>query len=43
MWVTGLPETADVITVGQGYVTAGQTVEAIFADSETALAAEKLK
>lgn len=26
IWVTGLPDTADVITIGQGYVTAGQTV-----------------
>jgi len=27
IWVTGLPETARIITVGQGYVLAGQTVE----------------
>ena len=26
IWVTGLPETADVITVGQGYVNEGETV-----------------
>lgn len=26
IWVTGLPETADVITVGQGYVNAGEVV-----------------
>ncbi len=28
VWVTGLPPTVDVITVGQEYVTAGQTVDA---------------
>ena len=28
VWVTGLPATVDVITVGQEYVTAGQTVDA---------------
>ena len=26
IWVTGLPDTVDVITVGQGYVNAGETV-----------------
>lgn len=26
IWATGLPETADVITVGQGFVNAGETV-----------------
>lgn len=26
IWVTGLPETADVITVGQGFVSEGETV-----------------
>jgi multidrug efflux system membrane fusion protein len=26
IWVTGLPDKADVITVGQGYVSAGETV-----------------
>lgn len=26
IWVTGLPDAADVITVGQGYVSAGETV-----------------
>lgn len=26
IWVIGIPETADVITVGQGYVNAGETV-----------------
>ncbi len=28
IWVTGLPETAQIITVGQGYVSAGETVRA---------------
>ena len=28
VWVTGLPPTVDVITVGQEFVTAGQTVDA---------------
>ncbi|MGI9308820.1 MAG: efflux RND transporter periplasmic adaptor subunit, partial [Gammaproteobacteria bacterium] len=41
VWVSGLPETANVITVGQGYVAAGQRVSGVFAESETALAAEK--
>ena len=26
IWVTGIPDKADVITVGQGYVNAGETV-----------------
>jgi multidrug efflux system membrane fusion protein len=26
IWVTGLPDTVDVITVGQGFVNAGETV-----------------
>ena len=38
VWVTGLPETARVITVGQGYVEVGQEVELDFEQSETALA-----
>lgn len=29
VWLTGLPETARVITVGQGFVHAGQTVRAV--------------
>lgn len=41
IWVSGLPETANIITVGQGYVAAGQRVSGIFPDSETALAAKK--
>jgi multidrug efflux system membrane fusion protein len=43
VWVTGLPETATVIIVGQGYVLAGQEVTPVADDSETALAAEKLR
>jgi len=38
VWVTGLPETAKIITVGQGYVAAGQAVEPTFAQPDTALA-----
>jgi len=38
VWVTGLPETARVITVGQGYVEVGQEVEPEFEQSDTALA-----
>jgi multidrug efflux system membrane fusion protein len=40
VWVTGLPEAANVITVGQGYVTGGQPVEAVFGQQDTALAVE---
>jgi multidrug efflux system membrane fusion protein len=43
IWVSGLPETATVITVGQGYVNPGQKVEAIRAPTETAVAAESLR
>lgn len=39
IWVTGLPETARIITVGQGYVLAGQTVEPGDARQTTAVAA----
>jgi len=39
VWVTGLPATANIIVVGQGYVSAGQPVEAVEAQAETALAA----
>ncbi len=38
VWVTGLPETAKIITVGQGYVSPGQSVESVFAQPDTALA-----
>lgn len=43
VWVTGLPETARIIVVGQGYVSAGQPVEAVAAATETALAAESAR
>jgi multidrug efflux system membrane fusion protein len=48
IWVTGLPETSRVITVGQGYVSPGQEVEPAFEQADTALAerepgTEKLK
>jgi len=39
VWVSGLPETADVITVGQGYVTPGQQIQATRTPRETAVAA----
>lgn len=39
VWVTGLPESANIIVVGQGYVSAGQPVVAVAAQPETALAA----
>jgi multidrug efflux system membrane fusion protein len=39
VWVTGLPDTANIIVVGQGYVSAGQPVEAVEARPDTALAA----
>ena len=41
VWVTGLPEVADIIVVGQGYVSDGQRVEAVLSEPDTALAAEK--
>jgi multidrug efflux system membrane fusion protein len=41
LWVTGLPAAADIITVGQGYVSDGQPVEPVFGQQETALAAER--
>ncbi len=45
VWVSGLGETATVITVGQGFVSPGQAVEISTAKemSETALAAESLR
>lgn len=42
VWVTGLPVNAQIITVGQGYVSDGQRVEPVPSQSETALAAERL-
>jgi multidrug efflux system membrane fusion protein len=38
VWVTGLPEKANIIVVGQGYVSRGQTVSPVEAQAETALA-----
>lgn len=38
VWVTGLPESVKIITVGHGYVAPGQTVDPILAQPETALA-----
>lgn len=43
VWVAGLPEAANVITLGQGYVAVGEPVDPVFGDEETALAAENLK
>ena len=43
VWVAGLPETTSIIVLGQGYVDVGVEVEAVAADSETALAAEQLQ
>ena len=42
IWVSGLPETADVIMVGQGYVNDGQQVAPSRAVMETAVASESL-
>jgi multidrug efflux system membrane fusion protein len=39
VWVSGLPETAEVIIVGQGYVRDGQSVETARKITETAVAA----
>jgi len=39
VWLAGLPETATIITVGQGYVASGATVDAVpEGDAETAVA-----
>jgi len=38
IWVTGLPETAHIITVGQGYVLVGQTVDPDYTQATTAIA-----
>jgi len=39
VWLTGLPETATIITVGQGYVANGAVVDAVpESDAETAVA-----
>jgi len=43
MWVAGLPETATIITVGQGFVTAGSTVKAVAEDDiDTAVASKMI-
>lgn len=39
IWVTGLPDSATIIVVGQGYVSAGQAVLPVEVQPETALAA----
>lgn len=39
VWLTGLPETATIITIGQGYVSSGAVVDAVpESDAETAVA-----
>jgi multidrug efflux system membrane fusion protein len=41
VWLAGLPETATIITVGQGYVASGATVVAVpESDVETAVASK---
>jgi multidrug efflux system membrane fusion protein len=42
VWVSGLGEAAQVIVVGQGYVSSGQQVRAVMAETDTALAAESM-
>ena len=37
IWVTGLPETARIITVGQGFVNAGEIVAPAPANTSTAV------
>ena len=32
LWITGLPETANIITVGQEYVAVGETIEPVYID-----------
>lgn len=43
MWVAGLPETATIITVGQGFVTPGSTVHAVAEDDIDTAVAVKTK
>ena len=38
VWISGLPDAARIIVVGQGYVAAGQSVEPVLAQTDTALA-----
>jgi multidrug efflux system membrane fusion protein len=40
VWIAGLPETADVIMVGQGFVRSGDIVDSVFMKPDTALAKE---
>lgn len=42
IWVSGLPDTANVVTVGQGYISPGQEVEPVRLPASTAVAAESL-
>lgn len=42
IWVSGLPDIANVITLGQGYVNNGQRVEPAYQKSTTTVAAKKL-
>jgi multidrug efflux system membrane fusion protein len=39
IWVTGLPDQANIIVIGQGYVSAGQTVKAVPASAQDVAAA----
>jgi multidrug efflux system membrane fusion protein len=41
VWVTGLPATARIITVGEGYVSDSQQVEPVPGQQDTALAADQ--
>ncbi len=43
MWVAGLPKTATIITVGQGFVTTGSTVNAVAEDDIDTAVAVKTK
>ena len=43
VWVAGLPETATIITVGQGFVTAGSVVDAIPEDEIDTAVARKIQ
>ena len=43
VWVAGLPETVTIITVGQGFVTAGSVVEAIPEDEVDTAVARKIQ
>jgi multidrug efflux system membrane fusion protein len=43
VWVAGLPETVTIITVGQGFVTAGSVVDAIPEDEIDTAVARKIQ